>query len=353
MLYRCWRCKCTRSEGKTNSFVLASWQDLFWSWPARNRDQLGVWSGANGVGGDSCFVQGGADAPPGVLHIVVARTSGEIVQRGTAAIIRESGAAGGPPRILTAAHVVGPAIEVPAAHTLRMLLPNGYEVGTARVIALAEPWNAALLNDASRRDLAVLEMTSFRGPGGTGRLWRVGWLRACHGAAGRQHPARPLQRACGHGAGRFRLAGAGPRRPAAWSGDEGAGSRRLARRRPGRTHHPGLGRAHLGRSADQQPGRGRADFQLSHPCRAGRRGRACPGGPQARRHAASSTPRCRVFRSCAASSIMRPWPRCPCRPAPKPWPGWRRPSGTARCDVPPLAWHAATGQATLPSLICH
>lgn len=123
--------------------------------------QLGTWQPGAPPQPHSCFAASGVEAPSGVVHLVVARNNGQITQRGTASVVRGSAAPGEPYRIITAAHVIGPAIEAPDDQVVRVLLPNGHEIGTARPLALAEPWRAAEQNDPARRDLAVLAMDRF------------------------------------------------------------------------------------------------------------------------------------------------------------------------------------------------
>jgi hypothetical protein len=127
---------------------------------------------AVGPAGDAatrCFAQGVAALPPGaaisVLRVTVRAPHGGRVTRGTAFIVADSADAPGVPnRLLTAAHVVARALETPGEAAIRLALPDGTPVGTARVAATARPWNPLAALDPAWSDQAILMPTRFDTP---------------------------------------------------------------------------------------------------------------------------------------------------------------------------------------------
>lgn len=116
----------------------------------------------------SCFVAGPAALPPGaaasVLRVTVRPARGRAT-RGTAFIVADSAAApGAPNRLLTAAHVVARALEAPGDAAIRLALPDGTPVGTARVAATARPWNPLAALDPAWSDQAILALAHFDSP---------------------------------------------------------------------------------------------------------------------------------------------------------------------------------------------
>ncbi|CAH0257999.1 serine protease [Roseomonas sp. CECT 9278] len=119
--------------------------------------------------GGTCFAAGAAVLPPGVgasvLRVSVPGPRGGRTTRGTAFIVADSAAApGAPNRIITAAHVVARALEAPQEAAIRLSLPDGTPVGTARVAATARPWNPLAALDPGWADQAILTLAQFDSP---------------------------------------------------------------------------------------------------------------------------------------------------------------------------------------------
>lgn len=116
--------------------------------------------------GAACFA---AALPPGigasVLRVSVPGPRGGRATRGTAFIVADSAAApGAPNRVITAAHVVARALEAPEEAAIRLSLPDGRPVGTARVAATARPWNPLAALDPGWFDQAILTLARFDSP---------------------------------------------------------------------------------------------------------------------------------------------------------------------------------------------
>jgi hypothetical protein len=116
-----------------------------------------------------CFGAAEAALPAGaaasVLRVTVQGARGGRATRGTAFIVADSAAdAGAPNRLLTAAHVVARALEAPDEAAIRLALPDGTPVGTARVAATARPWNPLAALDPGWSDQAILTLARFDSP---------------------------------------------------------------------------------------------------------------------------------------------------------------------------------------------
>jgi S1-C subfamily serine protease len=119
-------------------------------------------AGAAPAGGPGCFGPAEpalAAALPAILHVVVAPAEGQVVARGTGFIVRDSAAGpDAPHRILTAAHVVGPALDRPDRLGVHLVAADGRVLGRAVVRATGSPWQGARRAESGARpDLAVLE----------------------------------------------------------------------------------------------------------------------------------------------------------------------------------------------------
>ena len=107
----------------------------------------------------SCFASHAADpALASIVHIIVAGPPGVPTALGTGFAVADSAGADGLPRILTAAHLVASALEAPGQAAIQIVMADGRVVGQGRVLATAQPWNPALRDDPSVRDLAVLAL---------------------------------------------------------------------------------------------------------------------------------------------------------------------------------------------------
>jgi hypothetical protein len=118
--------------------------------------------------GAACFATNEA-LPPGigasVLRVSVPGARGGRATRGTAFIVADSAAApGAANRVITAAHVVARALEAPYDAPIRLSLPDGTPVGTARIAATARPWNPLAALDPGWSDQAILTLTRFDSP---------------------------------------------------------------------------------------------------------------------------------------------------------------------------------------------
>ena len=121
-----------------------------------------------GATGAACFAAA-PGLPPGVgasvLRVSVAGPRGGRATRGTAFIVADSAAdPGGPNRVVTAAHVVARALEAPQDAAIRLSLPDGTPVGTARVAATARPWDPLSALDPGWSDQAILTLARFDTP---------------------------------------------------------------------------------------------------------------------------------------------------------------------------------------------
>jgi hypothetical protein len=118
-----------------------------------------------GGAGAACFASAAVVAPgvgASVLRVSVAAPRGGRATRGTAFIVADSAAGpGAPNRLVTAAHVVARAMEAPEEAPIRLSLPDGTPVGTARVAATAQPWNPLAALDPGWSDQAILTLTRF------------------------------------------------------------------------------------------------------------------------------------------------------------------------------------------------
>ncbi len=115
--------------------------------------------------GATCFATAAA-LPPGagasILRVSVASPRGGRTTRGTAFIVADSAAdPGSPNRLITAAHVVARALEAPDEASIRLALPDGTPVGTARIAATAQPWNPLAALDPGWSDQAILTLARF------------------------------------------------------------------------------------------------------------------------------------------------------------------------------------------------
>lgn len=116
-----------------------------------------------------CFAADSATLPPGavasVLRVTVQAPRGGRATRGTAFIVADSAdAPGAPNRVMTAAHVVARAMEAPRDAAIRLALPDGTPIGTARIAATARPWDPLAALDPAWSDQAILAPTRFDSP---------------------------------------------------------------------------------------------------------------------------------------------------------------------------------------------
>jgi hypothetical protein len=134
---------------------------------------LAACAGTSGSGlaaaGASCFAAHEAALPSSaaasVLRVTVQGAHGGRATRGTAFIVANSAdAPGAPNRLLTAAHVVARALEAPSEAAIRLALPDGTPIGTARVAATAQPWNPLAALDPGWSDQAILALAHFDSP---------------------------------------------------------------------------------------------------------------------------------------------------------------------------------------------
>ena len=131
-----------------------------------------AWPPQAALSGACMTAHAGLEAPrPALLHVVLANAHSGVISRGTGFIVADSAPTPTAPlRVLTAAHVVGPAMERPDETLVFLMAPDGAVLAEARIGATAEPWQADLRDDAARRDLAVLIPRGFTDPAAEARF---------------------------------------------------------------------------------------------------------------------------------------------------------------------------------------